>query len=115
MFTTTAFVSELIRAANEVCKLTVFERGRLLGRAIVTVREMKQGTGDVINPVAFDETLVLQTAAVTIDTLPDDAVKATLLDAAETIRRLRIVLDAEDGNSEAGNIHYQGYHFPASR
>lgn len=102
MNSTTDFISELIRAANEVSKLTVFEKGRLLGRAIVTIREMKAGTGLVVDPLAFHETIVLQAAAATIDTLPDDAVKATFLDAAETIRTLKIVLDAEDGDSEAG-------------
>ena len=96
MSTTTAFISELIRAANEVSKLTVFEKGRLLGRAIVTIRDLKPRTGIVANPIAFDETLVLQTAAATIDTLPNDAVKATFLNAAETIRTLKIVLDAQE-------------------
>jgi hypothetical protein len=95
MSTATNFISELIRAANEASNLTVVEKGRLLGRALVTIRELKAGTGHVVDPLAFDETLVLQAAAATIDTLLNDAVKATFLDAAETLRTLKFALDAK--------------------
>jgi hypothetical protein len=48
-----------------------------------------------VNPLAFDETIILQFAAATIDTLPDEAVTATFLKAADSLLNLKRVLDAE--------------------
>lgn len=42
---TTNFVSELIRAANELNKLTAYEVSRLLDRSIDTIGDMREQTG----------------------------------------------------------------------
>ena len=45
MSATTDFIAELVRAANEVAKLTGLEKQRLLVRAVATVREMRLQSG----------------------------------------------------------------------
>jgi division protein CdvB (Snf7/Vps24/ESCRT-III family) len=42
MTSTTAFISELIRAANEIDRLTKDERARLLERAANTLRDLRE-------------------------------------------------------------------------
>jgi len=41
MSLTTAFISELVWAANQIDHLTEFEKRRLLDRADATIREMR--------------------------------------------------------------------------
>ncbi|CAN7659985.1 MULTISPECIES: hypothetical protein [Ensifer] len=41
----TAFISELVLVANQVAGLTAFEQRRLLERAVVTIREMRENVG----------------------------------------------------------------------
>ena len=88
-------IPELVRAANQVGKLTILEKGRLLGRSIEAIRELNSRAAITANPLAFDETIILQFAAATIDTLPDEAVTATFLKAADSLLNLKRVLDAE--------------------
>jgi hypothetical protein len=90
--TTTDFIAELVRAANEVDKLATLEKGRLLQRSTVIIRD---GRNEVGIPPA-DGVIDLQTVAASIDRRSDDEVKAALLDAADMIRTLKIVLDAKD-------------------
>lgn len=94
MSTTTAFISELIRAANTAEKLTEDERRRLTDRGARTIREMRLETG--IRPgrgkdVLFD----LEIAALKAESRSTDQIKAVLLDMADMIRTLKIVLDAK--------------------
>ncbi|RFB95075.1 hypothetical protein B5K11_08845 [Rhizobium leguminosarum bv. trifolii] len=42
---TTLFVAELVRAANEADRLGPWEAARLLERAIATVRELREAVG----------------------------------------------------------------------
>jgi hypothetical protein len=42
---TTAFIAELIRAANEAAKLSPYEISRLLNRSVATIRDMREQTG----------------------------------------------------------------------
>jgi hypothetical protein len=96
MLDTKELIPQLVRAANQVGKLTtILERGRLLGRSIVAIRELNSRAAITANPLAFDETIILQFAAATIDTLPDEAVTATFLKAADSLLNLKRVLDAE--------------------
>jgi hypothetical protein len=95
MLDTKELIPQLVRAANQVGKLTILEKGRLLGRSIVAIRELNSRAAIRANPLAFDETIILQFAAATIDTLPDEAVTATFLKAADSLLSLKRVLDAE--------------------
>lgn len=91
-----AFVSELIRAANEVEKLTPHEMSRLLDRAVDTIRDMREQTGRVGIRRAKDVLIDLQVASSRArDLSPEDA-RDSLLDAAEIIRALRIMQDGQE-------------------
>ncbi|OOG75576.1 hypothetical protein B0E45_01210 [Sinorhizobium sp. A49] len=77
------FVAELFRAANELEKLTEFEKRRLLERAVTIIRDMRDETGIAGRSLYADP----------IDQRSDETVKAALLDAAGIIRTLKIILD----------------------
>ncbi len=96
MSLTTAFISELVWAANQVDQLTNFEKRRLLDRAVVTIREMREEVGIPESKTAADAVIDLQTTAAGIDRRTGDEVKAALLDAADMIRILRIILDGKE-------------------
>jgi hypothetical protein len=95
MSDTSTLIPDLIRAAGQVGQLTVLEKGRLIGRSIVAIREMSGRVAASANPLAFDETIILQVAAATIDSLPDEAVTATFLKAADSLLSLERVLDTK--------------------
>ena len=91
-----AFISELIRAANEVEKLTPREMSRLLDRSVDTIRDMREQIDQVGSRRARDVLIDLQVASSRArDLSPEDA-RDTLLDAAEIIRALRIMQDGEE-------------------
>lgn len=45
MSLTTAFISELIKAANEADRLSPFEIKQLLNRSVAIIRDMREQTG----------------------------------------------------------------------
>lgn len=90
-----AFISELIRAANEVEKLTPNEMSRLLDRSVDTIRDMREQTGRFGSRRARDVLIDLQLASSRArDLSPEDA-RDTLPDAADIIRALRIMKDGQ--------------------
>jgi hypothetical protein len=95
MSPTTDFIAELVRAANEIDKLDPKETGRLLNRAVNTIRYMREQAGIPGSQTAGDAVIDLQTTAVALGlgNRSPDQVKAALLDAAGIIRDLHIVLD----------------------
>ncbi len=93
MSLTTAFISELVWAANQVEHLTAFEKRRLLERAVVTIREMRAQVGIPGSKTEPDPMIDIQTTAACIETRTGDQIRAALLDAANMIRTLRIMLD----------------------
>jgi hypothetical protein len=96
MTRTTQFIAELIRAANEADKLNPFEIKRLLNRSVATIRDMREQTGILGTSRARDVVIDLQVAAARADTLPEDEIRDNLLDAADIIRTLKIVLDGKE-------------------
>ena len=96
MSLTTAFISELVRAANQGGHLTALEKRRLLERAVVTIREMRNQVGISPSRTLADPVIDLQTTAAGIEKRSDDQVKAALLDAADMIWTLRIILDGKE-------------------
>jgi len=96
MSATTIFISELVRAANELRKLDDYQRSRLLYRAIATIRDGREQVGVPQTKTAADVVVDLQTIAASVYRRSDDEVKAAFLNAANTIRTLKIVLDAKD-------------------
>ncbi|CDZ64269.1 hypothetical protein [Neorhizobium galegae] len=95
MSSTTDFIAELVRAANEVETLHGEEAPRLLNRAITTIRDMRETIGIPGGHTAADVVIDLQTTAVALGlgNRSPDQVKAALLNAAGIIRDLHIVLD----------------------
>ncbi len=95
MSTITDFIAELFPAANEVGKLSTTERRRLIDRAVRMVREMRVETG--IRPSRGKQDVLqdIEIAALMTEAGENgDDVKRILLDLAEMIRVLKIVLDA---------------------
>ena len=95
MSSTNEFISELVRAANEVEKLHGEEARQLLNRAITTIRDMRETIGIPGGHTSADVVIDLQTTAVALGlgNRSPDHIKAALLDAAAIIRDLHIVMD----------------------
>ncbi|KKX25327.1 hypothetical protein [Rhizobium sp. LC145] len=89
------FVSELVRAANVVEKLREDEKGRLLARAVRTIRDLRIEVGIPTNVSIKDAAIELLEAYARIKDGTADAheVRTALLDAAGMIRDLHIVRD----------------------
>jgi hypothetical protein len=89
------FVAELVRAANEVQKLSDFERRRLFERAVTTIREMRETIGIPSAEADADRIVELQVmvAARGVRAMSPEEVREGLLTAAGMIRDLHILLD----------------------
>lgn len=96
MSLTTQFIAELVRAANEADRLSPFEIKRLLNRSVATIRDMREQTGIPGSNRAKDVVIDLQVAAATADSPPAAEIRDVLLDAADIIRTLKIVLDGKE-------------------
>jgi hypothetical protein len=85
------FVAELVRAANEVDRLTVGEIDSLLLRAITTVREQAGIPG---SSTEYDAIVRLELVATSLATQTQEKITAALLEAADMVRTLWIVVDS---------------------
>jgi hypothetical protein len=96
---TTAFIAELIRAANEPSKLSHIEAILLLRRTAASIRDSRDqvafrssaddpGQGDIV----FELTIM----ATSIDLFPREKVAAMLLEAAQVLKANKILLDAKN-------------------
>ncbi|MDX0617696.1 hypothetical protein GOC93_29340 [Sinorhizobium medicae] len=93
MSLTTAFIAELIRAANEVERLTYYQISRLLDRSVDTIRDMRRQTAIAGGHRARDVVIDLQLASARARDLSPAETRDVLLDAADIIRTLKIALD----------------------
>lgn len=95
--TVSAFISELIRDANQIDKLGDFEKKRMLDRAVTIIREMREEVGIEAKSNNADMVIDLQTtaAALMLGKRTDQQVSEAMLEAAEAIRILKIVLEAK--------------------
>ncbi|MBY3346468.1 hypothetical protein [Rhizobium laguerreae] len=93
----TDFVTELYRAANEVGKLTAFEKRRLIERAVTTVKQMRVQIAFSSPPRRDGQDILVDIATVggEIVSAPNQIVSHALLEAADLIRTLKIVLDGK--------------------
>lgn len=96
--TVSAFIAELIRDANQIDKIGDFEKRRMLERAVTIIREMREEVGIHAKSNNADMVIDLQTtaAALTLGKRTDQQVSEAMLDAAEAIRILKIVLDGKE-------------------
>lgn len=98
MTRTTDFVAELIRAGNEIDKLTPLECHRLLDRAASTIwalRDLLDATGKVV-PIERGVGKDLQHVSAMLHEVPDVIIAHALLEAADEIRWLRILVHEEE-------------------
>ncbi|OHV80362.1 hypothetical protein [Ensifer sp. LCM 4579] len=93
MSLTTDFIAELIRAANEADQLTHHEISRLFERSIDTIRDMREQTGIADPHRARDVLIDLRIASERARDLSAEEVRDALVDAADVIRSLKILLD----------------------
>lgn len=89
------FVSELVRAANELDLLANREKRRLLARSVTAIRDMREEIGIPPSKTTADAVIDLQATEFRImrGTASAEEVRTALLDAAGMIRDLHIVLD----------------------
>lgn len=96
---TQAFISELLRAANEVQRLSMSERGRLLARAAATIRDYRDIIGFSEAPTndngSGDAAFELAAMGRTPEMLTEADVSAALLDAVGLIQAARVLLEAK--------------------
>jgi len=93
MSSVSGFVSELVRDANRIEKIGAYEKRRMLERAVTTIRDMREQIGVRPSRTVRDIVIDIQTIAASVDRQPDADVRRAFLQAAETIRTLKIVLD----------------------
>ncbi|MBY5765356.1 hypothetical protein V7798_29235 [Rhizobium laguerreae] len=100
----TGFVTELYRAANEVGKLTAFEKRRLIERAVTTVKPMRVQIAFSSPPRRDGQDILVDIATVggEIVSAPNQIVSHALLEAADLIRTLKIVLDGKCAVTQDG-------------
>jgi len=89
-----AFITELIRAANQIDKLTDHEVISLLFRAIVTARDLRGSVGIPGSGNSGDAVVRLYDLATDIDQVGPIARTGALLEAARLIRDLRSVVES---------------------
>ncbi|MBY4617713.1 hypothetical protein [Rhizobium redzepovicii] len=89
-----AFVAELIRAANQIDKLSDHEVKSLLFRSIVTARDLRETVGIPGSGTAEDAVVKLYDVAMNIDQVDPAARTGALVEAAGLIRDLRIVVES---------------------
>lgn len=102
MSTLPDFISELVRAANEVGNLGDSECARLLDRAYRTIRDGREEIGMAQDSLDRDPAIDFLTMSRSISMFGDEEIKAALLEAAGMVRALRIILDAKEDAVRGG-------------
>lgn len=93
-----AFISELIRDANQINRLGDFEKRRMLERAVATIKDMREEIGLQPSSTLRDPLIDLQ---ITAELIPrghadDGKVKRAMLEAADILRTLKIVIAKDE-------------------
>jgi hypothetical protein len=88
------FVAELVRAANEVDRLTAGEIESMLRRAVTTVRDLREQAGIPGSGTERDAIVRLDVVAKGVAALSDENASAILREAADMVRTLWIVVDS---------------------
>ncbi|MGO7169755.1 hypothetical protein [Rhizobium leguminosarum] len=88
------FVAELVRAANEVDRLTAREIESLLPRAMTTVRDLREQAGIPGSGTDDDAIVRLDIVAKGVVTFSQANISASLREAADLVRTLWIIGDS---------------------
>lgn len=89
----TDFIAELFRAGNEVGKIGVSERRRLLERALRTIKDTRDLLGIPSSGTDADQLIQLSLFVSKLELRSDNQVGEALLMASSLIRDLRIAMD----------------------
>ncbi|TAU59876.1 hypothetical protein ELI45_31110 (plasmid) [Rhizobium ruizarguesonis] len=89
-----SFVAELVRAANEIERLTPWEVRKLLFRAITTVSDLREQVGIPGSGTGLYAIVGLIAVADDIERQSNERMSAALLEAADLVRTLWVVLDS---------------------
>jgi hypothetical protein len=89
-----SFVSELVRAANEVNRLTTREAKSLILRAISAVRDLRDVIGIPVNGTKHDAVIQLNLLVSVIEKASQQEIRDGLLSAADMVRTLWVVVDS---------------------
>ena len=97
MSSTTDFVSELYRAANEVAKLSLPERRRLIERALAAIADQREILSNQGNVAPFPSAILteIRTLMNEIDKGPNFFAAHLLLECADEIRRLHVLIEGQ--------------------
>ncbi|WP_018428250.1 hypothetical protein [Hoeflea sp. 108] len=94
---TSYFISELIRTANEISKLTRPEMARMLQRAANTIRDYREQiafSGGPAHDLTQDDIVFeLNAMASAIDLFPAEKVSAMLLEAVEVMKACKAQIE----------------------
>jgi hypothetical protein len=89
-----SFVSELVRAANEVDRLNAHESEHLLLRAVTTIRDLREIIGIPVYGTELDAVIQLNALAFVTGQATIQEIRDGLLEAADMVRTLWIVADS---------------------
>lgn len=97
MSSATDFVGELYRAANEVARLPLPERRRLIERALGTIADQRETLSSQGNIAPYPSAIFseVRTLMNELHTGPDILSSHLLLECADEIRRLHILIASE--------------------
>ncbi len=90
-----SFVSELVRSANATDRLTHLEVSGLLRRSITVIRDLRETVGIPAEGTEHDAVIRLNRLATGVDAASSEDVRDGLLEAADMVRTLWIVVDSE--------------------
>ena len=90
---TNEIIARLIRSANETERLSPIEVRRLLQQAVVKIRELRQ-IARIVPVTDQDAVIYIQTVAAGADRIPREEWHYGLLQAAEMLRDLHIVVES---------------------
>ncbi|MBW6425576.1 hypothetical protein KX729_29650 [Rhizobium sp. XQZ8] len=89
-----SFVSELVRSANETDRLSDFEAVSLLRRSITVIRDLRETVGIPADGTEHDAVIQLDRLATNVDGASREGLHRGLLEAADMVRTLWIVVDS---------------------
>ena len=93
------FITQLVRAADDLDKIDGFQKRRLLDRAIIVIRDLRLQAMIYPYLLSVDTTSQLQKAADDLihGRVGNDQIQKLLLEAASAIRELHVGLDSKTG------------------
>lgn len=90
---TNDIIARLVRSANETERLSPFEVSRLLEQAIVKIRELRK-IARIVPITGRDAVIYIKTVAAGAERIPKEEWLYSLLQAAEMLRDLHIVVES---------------------